>query len=630
MDKRVNPIRVLVADDEASVIEAYRHILDCAEDSDESGPQALDSLRYKLFGSERAHPASHPSPHVFDVTFAQGAQEAVAAVRKAAERNRPFRVAFLDMRMPPGPDGAWAAAQIRSIDPRLDIVIASAYSDIDPRDMALRVPPSHKIFYLQKPFHPFEVRQLAIALGQKSQAESMLYHLAFFDALTGLPNRAHFFRVCLKQAIELAKRQGWQMALLFLDLDNFKHINESLGHSIGDQLLRAVSDRLTRCIRSSDLTVRVPSGDPSENIARLGGDEFIILLSRIKAPSEAAIAATRIRALFSEPFRLEGNELTTSASIGISVYPHDGKDVETLLKSAEMAMYDAKRIGRNVFQYFTKAMDEAAMRRLTVEGLLRKALGKKEFFLLYQPQIDLSTMAPCGMEALLRWNSLSLGIMPPNLFITIAEESGLIVSIGEWVLRTACTQARTWIKQGLPLSRIAVNISTLQFVQAGFTDLVARVLAETGLPPSLLELEITESLLMKDEENAVHTLKALKALGIQIAIDDFGTGYSSLSRLKRFPIDRIKIDRSFIRSITTDMEDQAIATAIISMGYSMNLKVIAEGVETDSQLCFLKERRCHEVQGFLFAKPLSQDAAEAFLLQGSIPEKSSPLCAGDR
>jgi diguanylate cyclase (GGDEF)-like protein len=613
-----SPIRVLVADDEPVVVEAYRAVLGGNEDAwtGKRGCDGMEELRSKLFG-DVVHQPDVP-PQGFEATYTDSAEAAVRAAKEALDRRRPFDVAFLDMHMPPGPDGAWAACRIRTMAPDLDIVIASARSDVDPSEISASVPPSDKMFTLQKPFQPHEVRQWAVALGRKSQAEARMRRLAYYDSLTGLPNR-EFFRKHLSRAVELAKRHNRRMALLFIDLDNFKQINDSLGHSVGDELLKIVSKRLVESIRRSDAVSRFPMSDSGESLARLGGDEFTILLSEIGEDHDAGRVASRIRDGLAEPLRIADLEVIVTPSIGVAVFPEDGQDVETLLKNADTAMYFAKSTGKNCSQYFSRSMNEVALRRLTMENLLRRAVKQEELFLCYQPQIDLTTLKLCGAEALLRWKSSELGMVSPVEFIPVAEESGLIISIGEWVLRNACAQAKSWRDDGIPLPRIAVNISVLQFIQTSFPDLIARVLKETGLPPSALELELTESLLMKNEENAIDILKALKDLGVQIAIDDFGTGYSSLSRLKHFPIDRIKIDRSFIRSITTDAGDKAIATAIISMADSMNLRVVAEGVETDSQFNLLRAKSCDEVQGYYVSKPLPAEEAASFMKAGGFP-----------
>ncbi len=603
-------IRVLIADDEPAVLDAYKRIFNGSGNAAKSPDKSMSDLRAKLFGNAGSKPKQ---THMdFIVEYTQGAEEALEAVRTARETRRPFSMAFLDMRMPPGPDGVWAAREIRAIDPNLDIVMATAYSDVDPREISDQVPPVDKIFYVQKPFHPYEVRQLALALGRKSEAEARIRQLAFYDSLTGLPNR-EFFKIRLLQAIEVAKRQNRSLAVLFMDLDNFKRINDTLGHGVGDQLLRTTAERLTRSIRASDSITRLPLRGVENGIARFGGDEFMILLTDMNKSEEVTTVANRIRENLCVPLKLGEHEVIVSTSIGIATFPDDGEDAETLVKNADMAMYFAKRNGRNSFQFYSKSMNEAALKRMTLENLMRRALHTNEFTLWYQPQIGLATGEVCGMEALLRWNSPELGMVPPMEFIPVAEECGLIIPIGEWVLRTACRQAKAWRDEGHTQLRVAVNISVLQFVHMGFPELVQSILEETGLEPSALELEITESLLMKDGGNAIETLNALKRLGVSLAIDDFGTGYSSLSRLKDFPIDRLKIDRSFIQSISTAKNDKAIASAVIAMADSMNLSVTAEGVETDCQLNYLKEKHCEEIQGYYISRPLPVREADNFL-----------------
>ena len=440
-------------------------------------------------------------------------------------------------------------------------------------------------------------------ITERKHAEEKIHHLAYFDSLTGLSNR-RFFTESIGQALELARRHQRLMAILFLDLDNFKRINDTLGHTVGDLLLKAVAERLLASVRGSDCVSRVDAGDMTHYVARLGGDEFTVLLTEIHHVGDAATVAQRILEALSESLVLAGHEVVVTPSIGIAVFPHDGEDVESLLKNADTAMYHAKKAGKNLYQFYAESMNEAALQRLTMENQLRRALERKEFFLDYQPQIDLDNGAIIGVEALLRWHNLELGMVPPAEFIPLVEETGLIIPIGEWVLRQACMQARAWRDEGLPKLRIAVNLSARQFAQPGLPDLVAQILRETNLDPYCLELEITESLLMTDAEEAINTLRALKNLGIQLAIDDFGTGYSSLSYLKRFPIDRLKIDKSFVSDIVSDPDDAAVAQAVIAMAHSLRLGVTAEGVETKAQQAFLKAKRCDEVQGYYFSHPV--------------------------
>jgi diguanylate cyclase (GGDEF)-like protein len=418
----------------------------------------------------------------------------------------------------------------------------------------------------------------------------------------------------LSQVLESARRHNQKAALLFLDLDNFKRINDTLGHGIGDDLLRTMAERLSRCLRAGDAATRRM---PVATAARLGGDEFTVLLTELDQEEDASVVAQRILDRLAQPVHLAAHQMIVTASIGIALFPQDGDSVETLLKHADLAMYFAKRTGPNAFQYFLEPMNARALKRLTMENHLRRALDRGEFSLCYQPQIDLRTGQVSGLEALLRWHNDELGSISPAEFIPVAEESGLIAAIGVWVLRTACRQAKAWRDQGVPLPRIAVNVSVKQFVQRNFLETVKTVLAETRLEPRVLEIEITESILMKDPAGAAVTLRALKELNVQIAIDDFGTGYSSLSRLRELPIDCLKIDRAFMRNVGADLGDQAIASAVIAMADSMELCVIGEGVETSSQLDFLRRKQCQEVQGFFLSRPLPPAQAEAFLLKNA-------------
>jgi diguanylate cyclase (GGDEF)-like protein len=601
-------IRVLIADDEPSILESYREILKGSPPS--SGSDRLSDLRTRLFGGARK--VAPGLQQEFDLLFCTGAEEAVQAVRNALARGNPFDLVFLDMRMPPGPNGVWAAEQIRALDGNVDIVVATAYSDINPEEIAQRVPPTGSLFYLQKPFHVHEVRQLASALGRRRQAEERIRQLAYFDQTTGLPNRA-LFREQLRRALEQAQRTSQPLAVLFMDLDNFKRVNDTLGHSTGDLLLSEVSKRLLLNLRTRDVIAQGLLSAGSEVLARLGGDEFTVLLSSLRHGQDASTVAQRLLQALSRPIRFGEHEVTISASIGIAVFPDDGADADALLKAADMAMYFAKREGRNGYQFYTEAMNESALKRMAMENHLRRALERGELAVHYQPQIDIPTREVVGVEALVRWNSAELGQISPAEFIPLAEENGLILSIGDWVLRTACAQCKAWRGNGIRLGRVAVNVSVRQFAQDGFADRVAEILSETGLEAGALELEITESVLMKDGEAALTTLRELKALGVKLAIDDFGTGYSSLSYLKQFPIDHLKIDRTFVCAINTDPDDQAIATAVIAMGQSMRLRVTAEGVETEGQLNFLNERHCSEAQGFLVSRPLPAAEAEKYL-----------------
>ena len=606
------PIRVLVADDEAEVRDAYRQILLDADMSSETA--VFHNLRERLFSKNMPDPMAK-GPVSADTTFApvfcEGAEAAVAAVRDALGVDDPFAVVFLDMRMPPGRDGVWAAARIRELDPAVEIVLCTAYSDVDPRDIGGMVPPEEKLSYLQKPFHPHEIRQMTISLASKWRSEHRIVKLAYFDALTGLPNREQL-RNRLNSTLTSAKQHQRMLAVLYLDLDNFKRVNDTLGHAVGDELLCLVAARLRSSLRADDAVDDVPSSR-SSHIARLGGDEFIVILPNIRSADDAAAVAARLIAELQEPMRLALHTLVVTPSVGVAMYPADGVEADTLLRNADLAMYFAKRKGPGMFAFFDASMNDAALHRFTLEAKLRGALERGEFTLHYQPQFDVRTGGISGMEALLRWTNEELGVIPPAEFIPVAEETGLILSIGEWVLRTACKQAKDWIDEGLPVVRMAVNVSGQQFILKDFPQLVAGIVKETGLEASMLELEITESVVMKDEAWAEQALAQLKALGVMLAIDDFGTGYSSFGRLRHFAVDRLKIDRSFMTSLIDSGDDRAIAAAIIAMSRSMRISVTAEGVESFPQLLFLQEHDCHEAQGFLFSRALPASDAHKLL-----------------
>ena len=433
---------------------------------------------------------------------------------------------------------------------------------------------------------------------QMEEMDNQVQVMAYYDALTGLPNRA-LLQDRISVALASARRRREKVALLFLDLDQFKTINDSLEHSAGDLLLKGFAKRLKQGTREQDA------------VARLAGDEFVVLLSTVKETGDAAVAAQRIVDSMAAGFVVQDRLLNVTCSIGISIFPDDCTTGEALMKNADIAMYCAKQSGRNMFQFFTKEMSVQALERLRLESSLRGALQRKEFFLVYQPQVDITTGRITSVEALLRWHHPELGLIPPDKFIPFAENSGLIISIGEWVLKTACAQARQWQSDGLPVVPVAVNVSSVQFAQRNFVDLVRTALCETGLDPQYLELELTESLLISNADVMLAVLKDLKEMGVKLAIDDFGTGYSSLSYLRHFPVYKLKIDRSFVRDLTVNADDAAITDTIISMAKSLGLTVVAEGVENEDQFSFLQQHRCDEMQGFYFSKPLAaEDFAE--------------------
>ncbi len=440
-------------------------------------------------------------------------------------------------------------------------------------------------------------------ITERKNHESHIEYLATHDSLTGLANRT-LLSDRLAQAIRQARRNSTRLALMFLDLDRFKNVNDSLGHAIGDLLLKAVADRLAGLVRSED------------SLARLGGDEFVILLAGVQDPQNVGQIAAKIVEAFNTPFQIEGHQLYVSTSIGATVFPDDSEDIQSLLRNADTAMYRAKEASGNTFHFYSQEMSVRAIERSELEAALRQAIRDNEFELYYQPKVCLSSGKMIGAEALLRWNHPTLGMVYPNRFIPLAEETGLIVAIGAWVLQQACSENKNWQAAGLPPLCISVNLSVRQFRQPDLVDMIAATLLETRLDAGYLELELTESLVMGNAEQFIERLQALKAMGVQLSIDDFGTGYSSLVYLKRFPIDTLKIDREFIRDIATDPDDAAITRAIISLGHSMNLNVIAEGVETIAQLDYLTQHGCDQMQGYYFSKPLSRQDFTHFQMQG--------------
>jgi diguanylate cyclase (GGDEF)-like protein len=445
--------------------------------------------------------------------------------------------------------------------------------------------------------HALERRRLAAEL---ESARRLSLHFAHHDTLTGLPNR-ELFAARLRELIARSRRQPTDLAVAFIDLDRFKHINDTLGHAMGDQLLGQVGGRLRGCLRETDTA------------ARRGGDEFTLILPGIARGQDANKVARKILGVLSKPYMVDGHELFVSASLGIALFPADGTDAESLIKHADIAMYRAKARGGGIYQFYVPELGEKALDRIELETSLHQAIEREQFVLHYQPQFDLRTEAVVGMEALVRWQHPDLGTIGPDEFVPVAEETGLIVQLGEWVLEEACRQACEWAAQGLPAVPVAVNFSARQFQFRQPVERVRKGLSRTGLDPARLEIELTESAVMKDPSSAIETLRALREMGIGVSIDDFGTGHSSLAYLKRFPITKLKIDKTFVRTLLVDPKDAAITRAIVGMAHSLELRAVAEGVETGEQLGFLREAGCDELQGYLFSRPLPADKAAALL-----------------
>lgn len=730
--------RILIIDDNPAIHEDFRKIFSNLQDES----SCFDEDELALFGETSVEEIIP----VFEVDSALQGQEGFEKIKKAIEIKEPYAVAFVDSRMPPGWDGIETIEHIWQVDPDIQIVICTAYSDYSWEEIVKRLGNTDKLLILKKPFDNVEVRQLASALTKKwhlgqqirqqldglqnivnqrtqdlnktlslvratleattdgilvidlnkniidynqkfltmwdispeaietkdlrevekhvqhllknptieisqphnnhddergiesfdeieladgrfferyfqpqriennivgkvicyrditrhKQMESELAHQATHDALTGLPNRVILVDR-IRQAIALNKRQNSLFAVLFIDLDRFKLVNDSLGHKIGDQVLQAAAARLKKTMRESDTVVR------------LGGDEFVIVLSSLPKEEHSLPVLDKLLKVLTEPFHIDEHEFRLSASIGVSIYPKHGKDPDTLLKNADAAMYRAKDYGRNNFQFYTEDMNIRIASRLAMESDLHKALERGEFLLHYQPILDLETGNIISNEALLRWQHPKLGLVPPQDFIPLAEETGFLIPLGEWILKEACIQNKKWQVQGFEPIAIAVNVSGYQIKQRSITETIYETLKVSGLEAKYLELEFTETVIIENADKARMMMHDFKEQGIKLIIDDFGTGYSSLSYLQHFPIDKIKIDRSFVSYISTNINDTAIILAIINMARALNMRVIAEGVENADQLEFLQKHKCDEIQGFYFSRPQSADAMTEIL-----------------
>ncbi len=620
--RRDDPARVLIVDDNRAIHEDFRKIL--------LGPKLdenLQNLDAMLFGD----PVPADSPTVFRLDSAFQGAEALVLVEKSQADCDPYSVAFVDMRMPPGWDGLETIEQLWAVDPEIQIVICSAYSDHDWQDLISRLGSTHRLLVLKKPFERIEVLQCAHALASKwsneralrahigslekavsdrtqglEAANKQLRHLATHDALTSLPNRV-LLDDRLSQAIVHAQRAGETFAVCVLDLDRFKLINDSLGHRAGDELLKQVARRLTGAVRGID------------TVARLGGDEFVLILSEVRTRADTEQVAQKVLESLQVSVQVGEIELHTSASIGIAFYPDDGTSMEVLYAHADAAMYCAKQRGGSGIECYAATMTLGTEERMRFEGDLRRALNLQQFELHYQPKYDATTQRIHSVEALIRWRNPERGLVQPDEFIPLAEESGLIIPIGEWVLREACRQIRTWQDRGLPRLRVAVNISALQFRRLDLVDTVARALRDAGVDAQYLEIELTETAVMTNPEESVEILERMSRMGVIVSVDDFGTGYSSMSYLRRFPIDKLKIDRSFITNVMTSADDASIVQAIISLAHGLRLKVVAEGIETAEQVEFLRELGCDQYQGFFFSRPVDATRVEEMLRSGAAP-----------
>jgi diguanylate cyclase len=622
--KGTSPVRVLVVDDEQEVLDAFRLVLDPLPT--DAGGAFLNGLRARLLDSSGG-PAllakQSRRNRTFDVTFCDGAAAAVAAVQGASAANEPFAIVFLDSHLPLAADGLWAAQRIREIDHEVEMVICAADANVNPLKIGRSVPPADKLFYLQKPLNPHEARQMALALGDRHVSfNRRMVELAEVDSLTGLPSRNKFVGR-LREAVDNARRNGHTMALLYLDLDSFRCINDALGQSAGDRILKRVAMRLGEILRENDVRGRAATAEPCFELARLGGDQFVVLLDDVRDATHVDTIALQLTSPLLTIEDAGSTSVMVTASIGIALYPTDSADDDALLRQAGIAMYTAKRQGRGNIVYFNATMKEGSQSRFQLEQRLQRALARDGFTLYYQPQFDLGTGCISGVEALLRWTDAELGSVSPDEFIPLAEEMGLIVPIGEWALRTACSQFREWQDMGLQAGRVAVNVSPAQFTQPGFCQMVAEVLRDTGLDPSMLELEITESLAMRDDDRTREILAELRQVGVSIAIDDFGVGHSNLGRLVSLAVNRLKIDRALVHSVDTLGRRSAIVRTIVSMARALGMQVVAEGVEDFSQLLELQEQQCNEVQGFLLSKPLAADEATRLLERLEASEDTS-------
>jgi diguanylate cyclase len=612
----LNP-RILIIDDNAQIHDDFRKILATSD----NGDAALAADECALFGAAAAT-RSRPS---FELAFALQGEEGLERVRTALAAGRHYAMAFVDMRMPPGWDGLETIERLWAVDPDLQIAICSAQSDYDWMDVIARLGHADKLLIIKKPFEIIEIIQCASALTRKWQNERIvrgqvrtlehavsthtegldianrkLRHVATHDALTGLPNRV-LLEDRLTQAMAHGEREGRMFALLAVNLDRFKLINDSLGHRAGDELLREVARRLSGIARDVD------------TVARSGGDEFMMIINPVATQEDATLTATRVIEALNATLRITGVATHTTPSIGIAIFPADGTTVETLISHADAAMPCATQRGRNNAQCYEAGMDTHTRDAARLQSDLHEAIALNQFELYYQPKVEVASGAVRSVEALIRWRHPERGLVSPADFIPFAEDYGLIGVIGEWVVREACRQASAWQCRGLPAVRVAVNLSASQFRHGKLLETVKDALNDARLDPQNLEVELTESAVMSDPAGSVAILEQLSTMGVLVSVDDFGTGYSSIGYLRRFPIDKLKIDRSFINEIATRSDDACIVRAIVSLAHCLKLKVVAEGVETSEQLAILKSLGCDQYQGYHFSPAITADAFEDLL-----------------
>jgi diguanylate cyclase (GGDEF)-like protein len=611
--------RLLVIDDNVAIHQDFLKVL--GSTPEKAAENEFLAAEAALFG-EPVEVSERPT---FTIDSAHQGQEGVEKVRQALEEGHPYSMAFVDMRMPPGWDGLETIEHLWAVDPHIQVVICSAHADYDWMDVIQRLGHSDQLLVLRKPFEPIEVLQCANSLTSKWRNERIiraqvaslerdvsvrtqgleaatrqLRHLATHDALTGLPNRV-LLDDRIAQALTHAHRERHSFAVMLCDLDRFKLINDSLGHHAGDHLLQEVARRLTNVVRDVD------------TVARLGADEFIIVLSPLTSRKDAEVVAQRVIGAMQPAVEIAGITIHASLSIGIAFYPDDGSSVETLIAHADAAMFAAKQRGRNSVQCYAAGMDAGTHEKVRLESDLHTALALRQFELYYQPKVDTMSGTFYSAEALIRWRHPERGLVSPAAFIPLAEECGLIGPIGEWVLREACRQGRAWQQAGLSPVRIAVNVAASQFRAGDLVETIHQALADAELEARFLEVELTESAVMSDPEESIKILEQLSEMGVLVSVDDFGTGYSSMSYLRRFPIDQLKIDRSFLSEITARSDDASIVGAIVSLAHNLRLKVVAEGVETVAQLDLLKTLGCDQYQGYQFSPPVPAAEFESLM-----------------